>query len=165
MATVLWGVLVVFVSVLLAIIGQVLVQRLVPLPTRRSSAASEELEESIEGFEPSTNREQATHTQLITLVDDLGNHRQLRLLESRQGVPSILWTVLVIGGILTVAFTFLFGVEPPWFHRVAIAALTVVIVLVLYTFYRIEYPFTGEVRVRPDAFELVLQKISGHSDP
>lgn len=80
-------------------------------------------------------------------------------------MPSILWTVLVIGGILTVAFTFLFGVEPPWFHRVAIAALTVVIVLVLYTIYRIEYPFTGEVRVRPDAFELVLQKISGHSDP
>jgi hypothetical protein len=46
----------------------------------------------------------------------------------------------------------------------AIATLTVVIVLVLYAIYRIEYPFTGEVRVRPDAFELVLQKISGHND-
>jgi hypothetical protein len=133
-------------------------------PSPQAETLSEELEESIEGFEPGTNREQAVHTQLITLADDLGDDRELRLLESRQGVPPILWTILVIGGILTVAFTFLFGVEPPWFHRLAIAALTVVIVLVLYAIYRIEYPFTGEVRVRPGAFELVLQKISGHND-
>jgi Protein of unknown function (DUF4239) len=133
-------------------------------PSPQAETLSEELEESIEGFEPGTNREQAVHTQLITLADDLGDDRELRLLESRQGVPPILWTILVIGGILTVAFTFLFGVEPPWFHRLAIAALTVVIVLVLYAIYRIEYPFTGEMRVRPGAFELVLQKISGHND-
>ncbi len=45
------------------------------------------------------------------------------------------------------------------------AALTVLIVLVLYIIYRIEYPFTGEVRVTPDAFEFVLQEISGRADP
>ncbi len=134
-------------------------------PSPQAEKLSEELEESIEGFEPSTSGEQALHSQLITLADDLGDNRQLRLLESRQGVPSILWTVLVIGGILTVAFTFLFGVEPPWFQRLSIAALTIIIVLVLYAIYRIEYPFTGAVQVGPDAFELVLDEISGRGDP
>ncbi len=135
-------------------------------PSPQVETLSEDLEKSIvEGFEPSTSREQAIHTQLITLVDDLGDYRQLRLLESRQGVPLILWTVLVIGGILTVAFTFLFGVEPPWFHRLAIAALTVVIVLVFYTIYHIQCPFMGDMRVEPDAFELVLREMSERSDP
>ena len=82
-------------------------------PSPQAETLFKELEESIEGFEPNTNGEQALHAQLITLAADLGDDRELRLLESRQGVPSILWTVLVIGGILTVAFTFLFGVHPP----------------------------------------------------
>ena len=63
------------------------------------------------------------------------------------------------GGTLTIAFTFLFALEPPWFHRLSIAALTVVVVLALFTIYRIEYPFTGNKRVEPDAFEIVLQEI------
>ncbi len=134
-------------------------------PSPQAERLFEELEESIEGFEPDTSGEQALHSQLVTLADDLGDNRQLRLLESRQGVPSILWAVLVVGGILTVSFTFLFGVEPPWFQRLSIAALTIIIVLVLYTIYRIEYPFTGDVRVQSDAFELLLDQISGRADP
>ncbi|HZG64715.1 MAG TPA: hypothetical protein VEY13_14610 [Rubrobacteraceae bacterium] len=34
-----------------------------------------------------------------------------------------------------------------------------VVVLVLFTIYRIEYPFTDNIRVEPDAFEIVLQEI------
>jgi hypothetical protein len=133
----------------------------------QAKALSEELTLSIEDFEASTNLEQALHAQLITLADKLGDNRELRLLESRYGVPSILWTVLVIGGTLTVGFTFLFGIEPPWFHRVAVGALTVVIVLLLYAIYRIEYPFTGVtgVRVEPEAFERLLEEISGRGGP
>jgi hypothetical protein len=133
-------------------------------PSSKAETLSEELEASIEGFQPDGSGEQTLHAQLITLADHFGDARELRLLGSHQGVPTILWTVLVIGGILTIGFTFLFGVEPPWFHSVAIAALTVVIVLLLYAIYRIEYPFTG-VRVEPDAFKLLLDEISGRGGP
>jgi hypothetical protein len=36
---------------------------------------------------------------------------------------------------------------------VSITALTVLIVLILYTVHLIEYPFTSDVRVSPAAFE------------
>lgn len=49
--------------------------------------------------------------------------------------------------------------EPPWCHGLSIAALTVIVVLVLFTVYRIEYPFTGNIRIGPDAFEIVLHEI------
>ena len=42
--------------------------------------------------------------------------------------------------------------------------LTVVVVLVLYTIYRLDYPFSGAVRVGPDAFELMLQEIEDDSE-
>ncbi len=130
-------------------------------PSPQAEMLVEDLEESIIDFEPSTSGEQTLHAELLTSVDDLGNDRQIRLLESRRGLPSILWVVMVIGGILTIAFTFLFAVEPPWFHRLATAALAALVVLVLFTIYRIEYPFTGDVRVGSDAFEVVLNEIEG----
>lgn len=134
-------------------------------PSPQAETLAADLEKSIGAFEPSTSGEQALKAQMIGLVDDLGDDRLIRLLESRQGLPSILWGVLVIGAILTVAFTSLFAVNPPWFHTLAIAGLTVIVVLILYTVYRIEYPFTGDVRVRTDAFEFVLNEIEGDNTP
>jgi hypothetical protein len=46
------------------------------------------------------------------------------LLAARQGIPSILGVVLVVGGTPTVGFTYLFGMERSWLHTVAVAGLT-----------------------------------------
>jgi hypothetical protein len=82
-------------------------------------------------------------------------------MESHQGIPSILWVILVGGGVLTVSFGFLFGMKAPWLHRVSIASLTVLIVLIMYTIHLIEYPFTSDVRVSPAAFESVSDRMEG----
>ena len=94
-------------------------------------------------------------------MDELDEERALRLLEVREGLPNILWVVLVVGGVITVAFTCLFGMETHWLHMLAVVALTVIVALILYTIAVLEYPFDGEVRVGPDAFELVLHEIEG----
>ena len=39
-----------------------------------------------------------------------------------------------------------------------VAALTVVIAFVLFTTYTLDNPFIGDVRLSPDAFELVLHR-------
>jgi hypothetical protein len=69
-----------------------------------------------------------------------------------------MWVVLV-GGVITVAFTYLFGLETLWLHALAVAALTVVVTLIFYTTAVLDYPFNGDLRVEPDAFELVLDRI------
>lgn len=95
----------------------------------------------------------------MALITELAEVRLACVLESGQGIPPILQAVLVIGGIVMVAFTFFFRIKGPWMHRLSVAALTVMIVLVLYAIYRIDYPYTGDVRVQPEAFELVLERI------
>jgi len=74
---------------------------------------ADELRESIQDFEPRTEAEQTLQSEGLTQVDDLDEERALRLLEGREGIPPILWVVLIVGGVITVAFTFLFGVELP----------------------------------------------------
>jgi hypothetical protein len=63
---------------------------------------------------------------------------------------------LVIAGILTVTFAYLFGMDRPRVHILRVSVLTVVVALSLYTVRVIEYPFVGDVQVRPEAFEKAL---------
>ena len=125
---------------------------------------ADELVKTVQSFEPTTSTQQTLYGQGITLVQVLDDNRELRLMESHQGVPIILWVILVGGGVLTVSFGFLFGMKAPWLHRVSIASLTVLIVLILYTIHLIEYPFTSDVRVTPTAFESVSDRMAGGAD-
>ena len=119
----------------------------------------DELRTSIQEFAPQTMGEQALHTQMLTQVVTLDENRGLRLLESNEGVPPLLWIVLVIIGILTVTFAYLFGMEHPRVQIVRVAVMTVVVALSLYTVRVIEYPYVGDVQVRPEAFEKVLDRM------
>jgi Protein of unknown function (DUF4239) len=121
-------------------------------------AIVDELRRSIDLFEPSTSSEQTLQARLVTLYDDLVEDRTLRLLHSREGLPPPLWETLLIGTPMIVAFTYLFGVKNFRVHMVMVAMLTAIIVTVLCSIKAIEYPFTGDVRVPPDAFELVLNR-------
>jgi hypothetical protein len=87
------------------------------------------------------------------------DQRRLRLLEAGEGIPYILWGVLLVGGIIVVGFTYLFGLENTRSHTLMIAALAAVISLVLFTTYALDRPFSGIARVDRDAFELVLKTI------
>ena len=86
----------------------------------------------------------------------------LRLVLVREGLPSILWVVLVVGGALTIAFPFLFGIDAAWLHAATVAGLTVLVALILYVIGVLDYPFGGGVGVQPYPFEEVLRAIGGN---
>jgi hypothetical protein len=102
--------------------------------------------------------EQELYARMLTKVDDLEENRGLRLLASQEGVPPLIWAAMVILGIITVALTYLFGVDAPRLHMARVALLTVVVALSLYTIHALEYPFARGVQVGPDAFERVLDR-------
>ena len=92
-------------------------------------------------------------------IDALAEARRMRMVEAEEGIPAVLWAVLVFGGIITVSFTYLFGSENTWSsHRLMVAAVAGLIALVLFTVGSLEYPFSGGTRVGPEAFELVLDR-------
>jgi len=80
------------------------------------------------------------------------------LVASEEGVPGILWAVLIFGGIAAVGFTYLFGLESTWAHRLMVVTLAV-IGLVLFTIGALGYPFEGGARIGMGFFELVLERM------
>ena len=127
----------------------------------RAGTLANELRRELQGFKSSTSAEQALFTQGLERVHDLEEAREVRLLNVREGIPLILWVVLVSLGIVTVVFTYFIGIKTIWIHRLAVGALAAGIALVLFAIGALDRPFDGDYRVGPDAFELTLQTIEG----
>jgi uncharacterized membrane protein YraQ (UPF0718 family) len=112
----------------------------------------------LEEVEVRTKADQVLYGEALDRTNELADARNARLVEAGEGIPTVLWGVLVVGGIMVVGFTYLFGLENSLVHMLMVAALALVISSVLFTIGVLEHPFSGDVRVGPEAFELVLER-------
>jgi hypothetical protein len=119
----------------------------------------DDLRATLHGFEPHTKAEEQLYSEGLGQIGRLADARRTRLIAAEEGVPGILWSVLVFGGIATVGFTYLFGLESTWAHRLMVLTLTAVIGLVLFTIGALGHPFSGGARIGPGFFELVLKRM------
>jgi Protein of unknown function (DUF4239) len=114
--------------------------------------------QNIQNFEPRSQAEEQLYAEGLDQVDTLSDARRMRLVAAEEGIPGVLWAVLVFGGMAAVGFTYLFGLESTWAHRLMVATLSAVIGLVLFTVGALEYPFSGGARIGTGAFELILER-------
>ena len=121
----------------------------------------DQLRQSIQNVEHSTAADQALYLNGLTRGHELDDVKRLRLLEAKTHIPTILWVILLGGGVITVAFTYLFGLTSTRVHTLMVVALTAVISSTLFTIYTLEHRFAGDVQLTPDAFELALQRFEG----
>src|ERR1019366_996213 len=103
--------------------------------------------------------------QLMEELRGLTQYRRIRAMQSREGLPGILWTVLIAGGIITVAASCFFGVPKFRFHLLQVTVLTFLIALVLVAIADIDRPYQGVVKVQPEGFRIAIQTLHGEAGP
>ena len=147
--------------------AEVVVEEEWPLMAQGSSspkawATLDELRATILGLNPppsqQTGYEQMRYNEMVGQLHDLGNARRERLLAAGQGLPPILWVVLILGGVITVGFTYLFGLENTLMHLLMVASLAMIISLSLFTVAALDQPFKGDIRIHPAAYEQDLER-------
>jgi uncharacterized membrane protein YraQ (UPF0718 family) len=116
----------------------------------------DEIRTNLQSFDPSTPAQQVLYEQGFERMRDLADARRDRLLEAKHGLPAILWVVLILGGIVVVSFTYLFGLDSTLVHVLMVAALALIIALVLFTVAALNYPFKGDITIGPEAMEQIL---------
>jgi Protein of unknown function (DUF4239) len=116
------------------------------------------IRESLQDFEPRTKADEQLYAEGLDLIEELNDARRMRLVAAEEGVPGVLWSVLIFGGVAAVGFTYLFGLESTWAHRLMVATLAAVIGLVLFTVGALGHPFEGGARIGTGAFELILER-------
>jgi len=129
--------------------------------SERAESLTSQLRLQILKFDPHTKGEQVLYERGLSHLHDAADARRSRLLEVREGIPTLLWVVLVGGAVITVSFTYLFGLRSNVVHALMVAALTLVICGILFTIGEFDYPFSGVVEIRPEAFKEVLRSFGG----
>jgi hypothetical protein len=118
----------------------------------------DEIRASLQEFQPHTKADAQLYAEGLDQVQRLADARRMRLVAAEEGVPAVLWSVLIFGGVAAVGFTYLFGLENTWAHRLMVLTLAAVIGLVLFTIGAMEHPFSGGARIGTGAFDLVLER-------
>ncbi len=121
-------------------------------------ALMDEMRRSVQELEIRTPADGVLFEEGLDRVHGLADARRMRMVEADEGIPAVLWGVLVVGGIVTVGFTYLFGLENTRSHRLMVAAVAGLIALALFAIGSLEYPFSGGTRIGPEAFELVRDR-------
>ena len=119
----------------------------------------DDIRANLQGIEPRTAADEQLYAEGLDQVQRLGDARRMRLVAAEEGVPGVLWAVLIFGGMAAIGFTYLFGLENTWAHRLMVLTLATVIGLVLFTIGAMEHPFSGGARIGTEAFDLVLERL------
>jgi Protein of unknown function (DUF4239) len=126
--------------------------------TSRAWVLIDDIRATLQGYEPRTAAEEEIYAAGLDQVQRLADARRTRLVQAEESLPTVLWVVLIVGGIVVVGFAYLFGMENTGAHALMVVALAGVITLVLFTIAAMDHPFSGGARIEPSAFELVLER-------
>lgn len=108
-------------------------------------------------FEPSTKLQEAYMGEFLARMNELSAARRLRILHSRMEIHGVLWLVLVIGAVPTVAYPLLFSSKHAWVQTAITGSIMVIVTLGLLVTLALQTPFGGEVSISPDAFRELLE--------
>jgi purine-cytosine permease-like protein len=100
------------------------------------------------------NRE--LYAESLHCLNNLAQYRRLRIFAGNNTVPPVIWLVLLSGGLMTVLYTYFFGMKNIKAQYLITASLTVTITLILFLIYILDHPFTGTSKVSLEPLRQVL---------
>jgi hypothetical protein len=102
-----------------------------------------------------SNRE--LYGESLKRVNTLAEYRRLRIFAGDDTVPHVIWIVLLAGAIITISYTYFFGMKNVRAQYMATAALTVTITLILFLIYILDHPFAGTNKVSDAPLRQVIE--------
>lgn len=129
--------------------------------SERAWELANRLQATAVALQPNTPAEQEVYSRLLAQVSELLLQRHLRLLHSEDQAPPLLIWLLVGGGVVTVSFSYLFGLRDSLVHCLMVAALTLVVAASLFLVLVLDFPYSGDYRLEPENLTLVLQHFDG----
>lgn len=112
----------------------------------------------IDGVVPNSRHDEILYTQILQNLNDLVKYRNLRHQAAYEELPSVIWVGVIIGAIMTIGFTFLFGTENVWAHIIMMSLLAALIAVVIYVVIELDHPMMGHVKVdSPSSYPRILE--------
>lgn len=94
---------------------------------------------------PDNERKTVIYGEALSRLNDLINLRRDRIVQSQSGIPPILWTIGIVGSLLTVAYAAAF--TPTRYIMIMVSGISFTLGLVFLFILTVDYPFKGQFSV------------------
>jgi hypothetical protein len=111
------------------------------------------------GFQPKNETQKIFFTESVKKLNQAAEMRRQRIIYASTGINPLLYFLLIVGSFITIAFTMLFGTENVIPHLIMVSLLAAMIAITLFTVIALDYPFTGNISIKPDVFINMLSSL------
>lgn len=104
-----------------------------------------------------TRKQEILYAQSIKKLNNLIGVRLSRLMGGEESLNDEMWTFLLFGGVIIVAFISIFAFESLWLHVLLATILASATAFLLFLIYSLDTAFSGSVKIDPEALLTVLK--------
>ena len=111
-------------------------------------------------YEPASAGQAALYSEALRSFNNLADCRRLRLHAVTGGLSKTMWAVIWIGAVISIGVAYLFNIQDPKMHALLIALMAGFLAIVLFMIVINDKPFYGSVRVSPEPYQMLLEKLA-----
>jgi hypothetical protein len=109
-------------------------------------------------YEPTTKTQELLHNEMLRYLDAMTISREQRLSAVTAAIPSVLWYMVVIGALITIAFVWMLHMELK--SQILLSGITAFfLAIMVFLIYTMDRPLQGAVSVPPDSFSSVYDLV------
>jgi hypothetical protein len=116
----------------------------------------DEFQRQLFANEPQTESLRLLQAEALKTFNELVELRRQRKAAVNQHVPGVIWAVILLGGVLTIATSFCFQVQLFRLHLLLTTGLATMIGLLVFLIAALDQPYRGAVSVESTAYQIVL---------
>jgi len=105
------------------------------------------------------NEHQALHSEALRMFNNMVELRRQRIESIGGSVPGVLWSVVLLGAVATLGFSYLFSVRNFGLHAAMTGLLAAMVGLLIFLIVALDHPYWGEVSVTAEAYQRILNKV------
>ncbi|MBV9108751.1 MAG: DUF4239 domain-containing protein, partial [Gemmatimonadetes bacterium] len=115
--------------------------------------AIDRIADDVYTFRPSTPQEALVYPQLAQEIEEVLDARRDRLFLGERGVGTVTWIIIILGGMITVAFAAFFRMENSRAQLVLTSLTALMFGLMLFLIAATDHPLWGRMSVDPGPFQ------------
>ena len=108
-------------------------------------------------FEPRSSREAVLFQEAVEQFNVLAQLRRDRLSSIGNGLPPVLWWIVLAGAAMNMVLRYVLRIEPLRTHMLLIGLVATFIGLMIFFIIAMDHPFVGELSIDPSPFEDLRQ--------
>ena len=117
-----------------------------------------QLERDMVAYEPKTPGQQILHAQAMSQYNNIAGLRRKRLHVIGAGLPSVMWSVVLLGAVLVMGITYLLRIEPG-VQFVLTGCFAMFIGLVVFVIASLDRPLSGPLAIESRPYQIVRDRL------